>query len=678
MDRYVRWYGSGRHGLQHRRDLFGMYGGSNRSFSGVMVVFLFLVLVCFLCSPAHGELPAVENFANLPDVRQAELAPDGLQLASVVRVDGVKTGELVQVLDLEALEHRNLLFAENIKFTINWIRWANKRHLLVSTAFPETRFGVESTETRLLILDTDTGEVRNAVPNRRLKQFKHPPQFQDRVVDLLPDDEQHILLALDGESPNNPGVYRARLDKPGLEAVEPYKMHVKQWIVDRQHRVRIGIQLNGSEYRIRHRPVGGKDWATLWSFEAFAAEAIWPVGFDADPNQLYVTALNDDRLALFRVDLSSDSPALELVYANADFDADAALVWSDKNRAVVGITTPDQTGYEFWDEKYRALDSALARVLPGRTNAFVGFSSDENRYLVYSSSSTHPGSWYVGDFAEKQLMEVALRYSRLDTDAMAPKRWLSYTAHDGLEIPAALTLPPRAPQDEPLPAVVFPHGGPIAFDDDGFDIWTQFFASRGFAVLQMNFRGSSGYGYQFQQAGLKGWGLEMQNDVEDGARWMIDQGLADPQRICIVGASYGGYAALMGAALAPDLYQCTISINGVTDIPLMLQREKRYTGFEIVRRQIGDAYGELRKRSPVSIADRITAPVLLIHAADDRVVDVEQSRRMHKRLQGAGARVEYIEVEHGGHSLDNNAERIRAFQAMDRFLRAHLTGAEPR
>jgi len=676
MGRYVRYCGSGRHGLQHRRELIGIIGGGTRYFGGVSVVFL--VLIWFLSGPVLAELAAVEDFASLPDVRQAELAPDGLKLASVVRVDGVKTGELVQVLDLEAFEHRNLLFAENIKFTINWILWANKRHLLVSTAFPETRFGVESTETRLLILDTESGEVRNAVPERRLKQFKHPPQFQDQIVDLLIDDEKHFLLALDGESPTNPGVYRIRLDKPGLEPVEPYKMHVKQWIVDRQHRVRIGIQRDGSEYRIRHRPLGGKDWATLWTFQAFSAEAVWPVGFDADPNQLYVTALNDDRLALFRVDLGSSNLSRELVYANADFDADVTLVWSDKARSVVGITTPDQTGYQFWDEKYRALDAALARVLPDRANAFVGISSDENRYLVYSSSSTHPGSWYVGNFAEKQLMEVALRYGRLDPVTMAPKHWLSYTARDGLEIPAALTLPPGASADAPSPAVIFPHGGPIAFDDDGFDIWTQFFVSRGFAVLQMNFRGSSGYGYQFQQAGLKGWGLEMQNDVEDGARWMIAQGLADPERICIVGASYGGYAALMGAALAPDLYRCAVSVNGVTDIPLMLQREKQYTGFEIVRRQIGDSYGELRKRSPVSMTDRITAPVLLIHAADDRVVDVEQSRRMHKRLKGDEARVEYIELEHGGHSLENNAERIRAFQAMDRFLRAHLTGGDAR
>jgi dipeptidyl aminopeptidase/acylaminoacyl peptidase len=188
----------------------------------------------------------------------------------------------------------------------------------------------------------------------------------------------------------------------------------------------------------------------------------------------------------------------------------------------------------------------------------------------------------------------------------------------------------------------------------------------------MNFRGSSGYGHDFMQAGLKNWGLAMQDDVEDGTRWLIEQGISDPKKICIVGASYGGYAALMGAIKSPELYQCAVSFAGVTDIAYLVRSSRRYTNYEVVKEQIGSNSRELKKRSPLHNAEQLNIPSLLIHGTKDRSVKVQHSRRMHKALAKLDKDVKYVELDDGTHYLSNNEHRLRAFEEMDVFLGRYL------
>ena len=250
---------------------------------------------------------------------------------------------------------------------------------------------------------------------------------------------------------------------------------------------------------------------------------------------------------------------------------------------------------------------------------------------------------------------------------MAEKQAVNYEARDGLAIEGYLTLP-RDAGEGPLPAIIFPHGGPISYDGSGFDYWTQYFASRGYAVLQMNLRGSAGDGYDFMASGLKSWGLEMQNDVEDGTRWLIEEGIADPDRICVVGASYGGYAALMEASRNPDLYQCAVSFAGVTDVAELVTSHKRYGNYDAVREQAGSGFSELRERSPLHNAETIDIPVLLVHGTRDRNVRVRHSQKMAKELEKEGKDVAYLELEDGDHYLSMQENRIAFFRAMDAFL----------
>ena len=279
------------------------------------------------------------------------------------------------------------------------------------------------------------------------------------------------------------------------------------------------------------------------------------MGFGNDPNTLYVSAYHEGRAAIFKVDLTDPDLNRELVFSHPKYDADSSLVYSAVTNDVIGTRFSTGGGYTFFDEEYQNLQKSIDMSLPNTNNVFFDFSDDERFYVLSASSDTDPGRYFIGDRQNNSAKPFSRRYLNLDPNLMSEKVVIRYEARDGLEIEGLLTMP-KGEHQKPVPAIVFPHGGPISFDGGGFDYWTQYFASRGYAVLQMNFRGSSGYGYEFMAAGLQAWGLEMQNDVEDGTRWLIEQGIADPEKICVVGGSYGGYAALMEAARNPDLYQC--------------------------------------------------------------------------------------------------------------------------
>ncbi len=358
------------------------------------------------------------------------------------------------------------------------------------------------------------------------------------------------------------------------------------------------------------------------------------------------------------------------MHAHPNYDVQGGLIYSSLKQKVVGTTYNDNGGYTFWDEEYQAFQRGLNKALPDTKNYIYDMSDDERRYLVLATSDIESGTFYLGNRDEGSLVPIARRYEKLDATVMRPKKSLSYKSRDGLDIQAFLTLPND--QDVAHPTLIFPHGGPISYDDGGFDYWTQFFANRGYAVLQMNFRGSDGYGFDFMQAGLQNWGQEMQNDVEDGARWLIEQGIADQQQMCIVGASYGGYAALMGAVRSPDLYRCVVSFAGIGDVVDLVRSYRRYQNYEVVKQQVGDDFSELRKNSPAEYAEQFQAPVLLIHGTKDRSVKVQQSREMDRALRRANKNVTYLELEDGNHFLGNSEHRLQTFQAIDDFLSQYL------
>ena len=320
---------------------------------------------------------------------------------------------------------------------------------------------------------------------------------------------------------------------------------------------------------------------------------------------------------------------------------------------------------------------SVARAFPGRVLTVYSRSEDGTRVLAEVEDRSHPPIYYLVDFKTHGATIVGDAYPGLDNVTLGSVRTITYPARDGVAIPAYLTLPPGlAPKN--LPMVVLPHGGPEARDTVGFDWLAQFLAMRGYAVLQPQFRGSTGFGDAFRRAGEGQWGGLMQNDVTDGVKAMVGQGIADPHHICIVGASYGGYAALAGAAFTPKLYACAVSINGVSDLPMMLGYEKGQFGSDsdsvaYWQQDIGSQFdSKVANHSPVNSAADVAAPVLLLHSTNDTVVPILQSQEMASALERSGKPVSVVELRGDDHWLSNAATRLEVLNDTERFLHQYL------
>ena len=636
--------------------------------------YLLLAVVVLFTLPcqASSKLP-VEAFASLPDMSSLKLSPSGEKLIFITRYSNEEgDGTLVNLHNLNTGERSFLANTDNKKYKINWIRWAGDERVLISARFPAIRYGTPTTETRLLVRDLTTQKTRGVLNRSFYRGLDWAPQYQDDVIDILRDDPDHILLAVARDNPRAKTVYKINLKNLKRKTWSSSKENVRSWLTDRQHRVRAGVYWKGTDYRVYVKGTEDKaKWRELTRFEAFSKDEVFPIGFDLDPNILYVSAYHDGRKAIFKTDLRSETFTRELVFADDNYDADGHLLYSELTGKVIGTTFSAGGGFTFWEPSYEALQKGIDKVLPDTENYILGMSDDESRYILKATSDTLAGDYYIGDRKAGSISKIGRAYSALKPELMVEKVRFDYQARDGLDIEAFLSKPKNAAV-EPLPTIIFPHGGPISYDDRGFDYWTQFFANRGYVVLQMNFRGSDGYGYDFMKAGLQNWGQAMQDDVEDGARALIKAGVSDPERICIAGASYGGYAALMGAVKTPDLYQCAVSFAGVTDVASLVSSARKYTTYDIVKEQIGSNRKLLKQVSPVNHVDKIQVPVLLVHGDKDRSVRVKHSRMMNKKLQKAGKDVTYLEIEDADHYLSKNEHRVATFKAMDAFLAKHL------
>ncbi len=631
---------------------------------------LLLITLLFFSSVnyTHAQSLSLEDIVSIPDVSDVRLSPNGRFIAYLVRIETEKlSGKLINVYDTDNETVKNLAYSQNEKYIIANIFWGNNDVILVKANFPSHRVGVKTTETRLLKLNRNHGKLTAVIPKSYYRKMLYVPNIQSEVVDILPNDEDHILMTLGGFTVGlGEAVFRFPItDKGKSRTIQRTKSDMISWITDTNHDVRIGIHRDETTYTIKEKISSGK-FKNLWTFEAFSKESIWPLAFGADNNILYVKALYNGKDAIYKVNLTDESLKKELVYYNENYDVNGGLRRSKETNEIVGI------GYNYWDEEYKKLNKMIDEALPDTDNLLLDKSADGNKYILLASNDNQPGVYFIGDKADNSLKVLAYKHEKLYPEILATKKKVKYKARDGLEIEGFLTLP-KGEKNTNLPTIVFPHGGPISYDSGGFDYWTQYFANKGYAVFQMNFRGSSGYGHDFMKQGLASWGQAMQDDVEDGTHWLIKEGTADKNNICIAGASYGGYAALMGGIKTPDLYKCIISFAGISDVEQLVKSHRRYTNFDIVKKQIGSDYDSLWEASPLKHADKITKPLLLIHGSKDRVVNPDQSEDIYDKLRRKKDKiVEYHEIEGANHYLSNNEDRLQTFRAIDAFLDKYM------
>lgn len=616
----------------------------------------------------------VEHFSQLPKFTRPQLSPKGTMVAYVqnLQQNGIA---VLTTFNLTTGEVLYLVQSDNEEMKINWFEWIDEETLVLSIRYASSRYGTDTVETRLVAIDAkkDRDEMRLLIkPKSGGISDQHFSQFQDNVIDFLNGDPEHILIAVDLDIPNMPSVYKLNVKTGRKSRIEKGKRKIRDWMTDQQGRVRIGMTLDykDGDASTLIRGIGeDDDWETYFEYNALTDPSIDPAGFDLDPNILYFKQYKGDKRALYKIDLRTKQQ--ELVFEDPDYDVNGRLIYSKKTGAVIGLNhsnTP--TGRIYWDADRDKLQRSFDAALPDTDNYLVDFSQDENIYLLYTENDFTPGVYYLGNRKEATLDLMFDEYPELTADNLSAHKLLTYKARDGVEIQGYLSLPKGA--NGPVPTILHPHGGPGARDVSGFDYWTSYFTSRGYAVFRPNFRGSTGYGYEFSQSQMKGWGLEMQDDLEDAAHWLVDTKVAQAGKICIVGASYGGYAAMMGIVKTPDLYKCAVSFAGVSNLKRLVRDSRKYTNSKFVKNQIGDDSDDLENRSPYYQVSKIKTPILLVHGKDDRVVDVNQSQMMAEELEDENKDFEYIELKNGDHYLSIQRNRHDFFRAMDAFLQKHL------
>lgn len=640
------------------------------------------MVVCFLLAVVSECLPLalaadpipVESFARLPRVESVKFSPSGKYLAVLRNQDG-QTHLVTQA--TSGADAHVVVTSDNSDYFIKWFEWVNDERLLVSIRFAYTRNRVETVETRLIGVNRDgTGGNQELIKPMS-------SQFQDRVIAFLPDDPKHVLIALDATIPNSPNVYRLNVESGVRSLVQANPgnaegfRRIHEWMADRAGRVRLGIGGRDTMQRIIVRSSGSDDWRELAEFDFTKESGVSPLGFDSDPDVLYVRALHDGRQAIFKLRIDQPDAPRESVVADPTFDIGGPLIYSRWLRAVVGVSyAAEGIRTVYWDKRAQAVQARIDSALPNRRNVIVSSSHDGKRHVVVSGNAVQPAQYFIFDREHDRVVKFAESRPDVDAGKMSVPKPVTIQARDGLALHGYLTAPLER-DERAMPLVVFPHGGPWVRDTAHWDSWVQLFASRGWAVLQVNFRGSSGYGEDFLRAGFQRWGLEMQDDITDAVRWAIQQGIANANRICIVGIGYGGYAALMGAVKTPDLYQCAISIAGVTDLRRLVdERRFFFRGEALADAHIGRWWSDrdrLNETSPISHAREIRTPLLLMHGASDVVVPVEHSREMADALKETGVQTyRYIELPQGDHWLSREPDRIQIFREMEAFLKSHL------
>jgi dipeptidyl aminopeptidase/acylaminoacyl peptidase len=457
------------------------------------------------------------------------------------------------------------------------------------------------------------------------------------------------------------GVDRVDTSSLNAEQVEPAKDAAADYMSDGRGNVRI-MRMDETEtsgaltgrLKYLYRAAGSRDWKTLSDYADWEQQ-IQPLAVDADINSLYALKKKDGRYALYAIKLDG-SGAETLVASNPKVDIDNVVRVGDGLK-VIGYTYAEESRHAvYFDPEFKTLSDSLSKVLPKLPLVdFVDSSADGRKLLIFASSDTDPGRYYLFDRVAKTLNEAMLDRPDLEGRTLAEVKPVTVTGPDGTQIPAYLTLPPGKAAKN-LPAVVLPHGGPSDRDVWGFDWLPQFLAGRGYAVLQPEYRGSAGYGDTWLNVnGFKNWRTSM-GDIAASTRWLASQGIADPKRIAIVGWSYGGYAALMEAETDPSLYKAVAAVAPVTDLGTLKEEAQRYTDSHIIEDFVGSG-PHIVDGSPDRHAVQIQAPVLLAHGDLDQNVSFQQSQKMVSALQGAGKKVEFLQYKGLDHQLADSSAR---------------------
>lgn len=636
-----------------------------------LVVLLAALLAVF--GFEHGRAsPPIEAYGALPEIRSMTLSPDGEHTAYLYYKDGA--GALIVYSFKEGIVGG----ARTDKIKARSVSFAGSDHVILKASETTKVFGYRGRFefSAAFSYGLETKKVKQLL--QRTEDL-HPAQSGlGRIVGTSPDGKFVFMPGFSGDGEHAPySLFKVHLDSGRGRIVSRGLPNVIDWFVDDEGApfVREEFSNKRNKYKITFKDAGG--WDVLLEEES-SRPPYSLMGVKADGSALVlVTEFADEEFSAV-YELNYDGKISRSLFRREDAGIHSIL--SNTQRQVFGV---EYTGfyptYEFFDEELNQALKDVQDYFSGVSTSLLSWSDDFNKLLLYVEGSQFAGHYYLFDREAYSAKFIASSRPQIKSEDIGEVLTIEYKARDGLAIPALLTLPVGTSEGA-APLIVMPHGGPEAYDAVGFDWMAQYFANRGYMVFQPNFRGSDGFGAEFRDAGRGEWGGKMQDDVTDGVRALIKSGRADPERVCIIGASYGGYAALAGGAFTPDIYKCVAAIAPVADLPMMLANEKRDYGsrhwvYDYWKELIGDPRAEkekLRAISPANYAEAFQAPVLLIHGKDDLVVPIRQSARMESALKRANKQVEFVRLKGEDHDLSTAETRLETLKALDAFVEEHI------
>lgn len=648
----------------------------------MMRISLYLSLALSITCSANGQtLDVAAAFGAREAVEQISLSPDGTKLAFLAPTTG--QGSRIQVIDLAKGDQvTTALAASGDPERLGRCLWISTQRLACSvygTIYDGLRTNYFN---RIFAVNAD-GSGAKLLSTKQSQTANYISLAGGNIIDYLPNKDDRVLMARTYVPEGKIGSLIEKTEEGlGVDEVDSQTLHSTRvvkavrnavaFLSDGKGTVRImGTADLRADYQtgITHflyRLPGETNWQPLSDYDATSETGFLPAVVDAVDNSVLGFEKLNGRKAVYRVKLDG-SDQKTLVFAHDEVDADG-IVRIGRAQRPVGVTyAVNMRSVRYFDAGLEALRTRLTKALPGQALWVVDASLDEKKLLLWASADTNPGKYYLLDRTTNQLRPLLASRPELQDKTLAEVKPISLTAADGTKIPAYLTLPAGS-TGRNLPAIVMPHGGPSARDEWGFDWLPQFFAARGYAVLQPNYRGSDGYGDAwYQNNGFKSWAVAI-GDIVDSGRWLVSQGIADPKRLGIVGWSYGGYAALQSDVTAPGLFKAVVAIAPVTDLALYRSGFSGYSNETIARDFIGSG-PHIKLGSPAQRVQEITAPVMLVHGEKDVNVDVEHSRLMAKRLREAGRSADYWEVPKLDHYLEDSLVRRDLLARSDAFLK---------
>lgn len=644
-------------------------------------------------APATAQLStaaAAKAFGARQYVEDISLAPDGSKVAMVVPLPG--RGEALQIADFTSGKPpKTILSSSGNPDRLRGCSWVSSSRLVCRISFIDTKSAFNLGFSRLIAVNADGTELK-MVSDRTTERSEGVSQYGGSIIDWTGDGKgTGSVMMMRYAVPENTIGTKLASTKEGMAVdlvdtrtlshriVESPKLAVSDYMTDGLGTIRIlATRTSGSGGYMgdlvtwTYRRAGQTGFETLGTMTTVGqtVRGLEVVAVDPKLDAAYAFDDQDGRRVLVRIALDG-SKRRETVLSKPGVDVDEVLKIGRQQRVVGASWAGETRQVELFDPELKAFRASLGRAIPNQPLVnFVDATTDEKQLLLFAGSDKDPGTYYLFDKASKKLEEVMPVRPQLAKVALAEMKPITFAAADGTQIPGYLTLPPGS-SGKGLPAIVMPHGGPAARDEWNFDWLAQFFANRGFAVLQPNFRGSAGYGEKwFEKNGFQSWRIAI-GDVNAGGKWLVSQGIADPAKMAIVGWSYGGYAALQSAALDPDLFKAIVAIAPVTDLEMWRNQFRQFTNFPIVDRFVGSG-PHVREGSPTSNAAKIKAPVLMFHGDLDLNVKVNESRAMEDKLRGAGKKVELVEFKGLDHQLDDGTARAQMLEKSDAFLRASL------